>query len=130
VTREVVTDIHFQNGSHPWTKILHGDCLNVMRGFPEDRIDLIVTSPPYALQRKASYGGISSAKYLKWFLPRSAEMLRVLKPTGSFILNIKEHCEDGTRSTYVLELILALIKQGWRWVEEYIWCKKTGMPGK
>ena len=57
-------------------------------------------------------------------------MLRVLKPTGTFILNIKEKVVGGERSTYVLELILALRKQGWLWTEEYIWHKKNSYPGK
>ena len=58
-------------------------------------------------------------------------MFRVLKPTGSFVLNIKEKAVDGERHTYVLDLILALKREtGFRWVEEYIWHKTTAMPGK
>jgi DNA modification methylase len=53
-----------------------------------------------------------------------------LKPNGSFILNIKERAVNGERHTYVVELILALRKQGWRWVEEYCWHKKNCYPGK
>jgi hypothetical protein len=52
----------------------------------------------------------------------------VLKPTSSFILNLKEHVVDGQRHTYVLDLITALKAQGWRWVEEYIWCKSNPYP--
>jgi site-specific DNA-methyltransferase (adenine-specific)/site-specific DNA-methyltransferase (cytosine-N4-specific) len=57
------------------------------------------------------------------FLPISKELLRVLKPTGTFILNIKEKVVDGERSTYVMELILEMRKQGWLWTEEFIWHK-------
>ena len=57
-------------------------------------------------------------------------MLRVLKPTGTCILNIKEKVVDGERSTYVMELILAMRKQGWLWTEEFIWHKKNSYPGK
>jgi site-specific DNA-methyltransferase (adenine-specific)/site-specific DNA-methyltransferase (cytosine-N4-specific) len=57
-------------------------------------------------------------------------LLRVLKPTGTFILNIKEKVVDGERSTYVMELILAMRKQGWLWTEEFIWHKKNCYPGK
>ena len=57
-------------------------------------------------------------------MPISKELLRVLKPTGTFILNIKEKVVDGERSTYVMELILAMRKQGWLWTEEFIWHKK------
>lgn len=114
----------------PTTQVLQGDCEQVLRAFPEQSIDLIVTSPPYADRRKNTYGGIAPEKYVAWFLPRSAEFLRVLKPTGSFILNIKEKAENGERHTYVLELILALRQQGWLWTEEYIWHKRNCYPGK
>jgi site-specific DNA-methyltransferase (adenine-specific)/site-specific DNA-methyltransferase (cytosine-N4-specific) len=97
---------------------------------PENSVDLIVTSPPYADQRKNIYGGISPDEYVEWFLPISAQLLRVLRPTGSFILNIKEKVTNGERSTYVMELILAMRKQGWLWTEEFIWHKKNCYPGK
>ena len=54
----------------------------------------------------------------------------MLKPTGSFVLNIKERVINGERHTYVLELIIALRKQGWLWTEEYMWHKKNSYPGK
>ncbi len=60
----------------------------------------------------------------------SEQLLRVLKPTGTFILNIKEKVVNGERSTYVIELILAMRKQGWLWTEEFIWHKKNSYPGK
>lgn len=112
-------------------KVLHGDCLDVMRTMPSDSIDLIVTSPPYADARAHTYGGIPPHQYVEWFLPRAMQMFRILKPTGSFVLNIKEKAVNGERHTYVLDLILALkFKAGFRWVEEYIWHKTTSMPGK
>lgn len=111
-------------------RIYFGDCRVVLTKLPNNSIDLIVTSPPYADKRAKSYGGVNAEKYLDWFLPISKELFRVLKPTGSFILNIKEHAKDGEKHTYVLELILAMKKQGWRWTEEYIWYKQNAMPGK
>jgi len=68
-------------------EIKHGDCIDVLREYRDNTFDLIVTSPPYADKRKSTYGGVSPDKYVKWFLPRSKEFLRVLKPTGTFILN-------------------------------------------
>jgi site-specific DNA-methyltransferase (adenine-specific)/site-specific DNA-methyltransferase (cytosine-N4-specific) len=112
------------------TDILLGDCNEILKTIPENSVDLIVTSPPYADQRKNTYGGISSDKYVEWFLPISKELLRILKPTGTFILNIKEKVVDGERSTYVIELILEMRKQGWFWTEEFIWHKKNCYPGK
>jgi len=111
--------------------IRYGDCLNVMAGFPDESVDLIVTSPPYADARRNTYGGIAPEEYVDWFLPRASEMRRILKPSGAFVLNIKEKAKDGERSTYVLDLILALKREvGFRWVEEYIWHKTTAAPGK
>lgn len=112
------------------TDILQGDSAEVLKTLPDNSIDLIVTSPPYADQRKNTYGGIAPNKYVEWFLPISEQLLRVLKPTGTFVLNIKEKVVDGERSTYVMELILAMRKQGWLWTEEFIWHKKNSYPGK
>ncbi len=112
------------------TNILQGDSAEVLKTLPDNSIDLIVTSPPYADQRKSTYGGISPDKYVEWFLPISEQLLRVLKPSGTFVLNIKEKVVDGERSTYVMELILAMRKQGWLWTEEFIWHKKNSYPGK
>ena len=67
-----------------------GDCAKILKKIPDNSVDLIITSPPYADQRKKTYGGIHPDQYVKWFLPISKELLRVLKPTGTFILNIKE----------------------------------------
>lgn len=114
-------------------KILKGDCESLLKNptlFPDNTIDLIITSPPYADKRKNSYGGVHPDKYVNWFLPIAQELKRVLKNNGSFILNIKEHPREGERETYVIELILALKKQGWLWIEEYCWYKKNSFPGK
>jgi len=113
-----------------WNKIYCGDCETILKTIPDNSVDLIVTSPPYADQRTKTYGGVHPDNYVEWFLPKSAEFLRVLKPTGTFILNIKEKAVDGERHTYVLELILSLRKQGWLWTEEFMWHKKNSYPGK
>lgn len=110
--------------------ILQGDCREMLKKMEDNSIDLIFTSPPYADRRKQTYGGIAPQKYVEWFLPISEELLRVVKPTGTFILNIKEKVENGERHIYVLELILALRKQGWLWTEEFVWHKKNSYPGK
>ncbi len=109
---------------------LIGDCKDILRNVPDNTFDLIVTSPPYADRRKNTYGGIHPDKYVEWFLPRSLEFFRVLKPTGTFILNIKEKAVNGELHTYVIDLIKELRKQGWLWTEEFIWHKKNTYPGK
>ncbi|GMO35777.1 MAG: site-specific DNA-methyltransferase [Termitinemataceae bacterium] len=112
------------------TELFLGDSRSELTKISDNSIDLIVTSPPYADQRKETYGGVSPDKYVDWFLPISQELLRVLKPTGTFVLNIKERVLNGERSTYVMELIIEMRKQGWLWTEEFIWHKKNCYPGK
>lgn len=111
-------------------RILLGDCLDVLRAIPSQSVDLILTSPPYADQRETVYGGVHPDRYVEWFMPRAEQFYRVLKPTGSFILNIKERVVNGERHTYVLELILEMRRRGWLWTEEYMWHKKNSHPGK
>lgn len=98
--------------------------------FADNSVDLIITSPPYADRRKHIYGGVHPKKYVKWFMPIAEQLKRVLKPEGSFVINIKENADNGERQTYVIELILALKNSGWLWVEEYCWYKKNSYPGK
>lgn len=111
-------------------KIICGDSLEAMKTIPNESIDLIITSPPYADNRKNTYGGIKPSEYVEWFIPYAKECYRVLKSDGTFILNIKEKVVNGERSTYVIELILELRKHGWIWTEEFIWHKKNCVPGK
>lgn len=111
-------------------RIIEGDCLSSLRELPSDFVDLIFTSPPYADNRKRTYKGIPVEGYVDWFLPIAGELKRVLKPEGTFILNIKERVVNGQRHSYVLELILAMKREGWLWTEEFIWHKKNCYPGK
>ncbi|MFZ5820780.1 MAG: DNA-methyltransferase [Chloroflexota bacterium] len=112
------------------SKLLLGDCCIKLKELKDNSVDLIFTSPPYADSRTNTYGGVSPDKYVNWFLPISQELLRVLKPDGTFVLNIKEKVVNGERHTYVIELILEMRKQGWLWTEEFIWHKKNSYPGK
>ncbi len=108
--------------------IYQGDCLDILPTLESNSVALIVTSPPYADQRKDTYGGVSPDQYVEWFLPIAGELKRVLKDEGSFILNIKERVVNGERHTYVLELILAMrnpmISCSTRlWVQEQRLCR-------
>jgi len=113
-----------------FTNIYLGDSKEVLKNIQDNSIDLIFTSPPYADSRKDTYGGKHPDKYVQWFVPFAKELLRVMKPTGTFILNIKEKVINCERHTYVIELILEMRKLGWLWTEEFIWHKKNSYPGK
>ena len=84
-------------------RIILGDCEKQLKKIEDNSIDLIITSPPYADRRSKTYGGIHPDKYVEWFLPISEQLLRILKPSGTFILNIKERVSNGERHTFVLE---------------------------
>ena len=111
-------------------RIILGDCSTELAKLPDECIDLVITSPPYAYNRRRTYGGVKIEKYVSWFIPICKELMRVLKPDGSFVLNIKERVVNGERHTYVLELIMRMREQGWLWTEEYMWHKKNCYPGK
>jgi DNA modification methylase len=108
-----------------------GKCEDVLKEFPENSIDLIVTSPPYADQR--FYGTDESRihpdDYVEWFLPKAIEFKRVLKETGSFILNINDKVVEGKQHLYVFELVLKLVKEiGFNFVRDYIWFNPSTPP--
>lgn len=111
-------------------KIYCMDCLDGLKLLKDNSIDLIVTSPPYADKRKKCYDTVSEKDYVFWFTEIGRELYRVLKPTGSFFLNIKPHCVNGERSFYVWELVMSLKNDvGFRFVDEFCWTK-IGVPGK
>ena len=110
-------------------EIICGDCLNVMAKMAPESVDLIVTSPPYAEQRKTQYGGIPTDKYVNWFMPLAAEMRHCLSKRGSLVIVIKEHTVNGERSEYVMDLVKAMRRQEWKWIEEYMWHKPISVPG-
>lgn len=103
------------------------DNIEYMKSMADNSVDLVMTSPPYAEQRKNTYGGISEDKYVEWFIPIAKEIYRVLKPSGSFVLNIKEHASDGVRSLYTYELVIALAKV-FRFSDTFIWHKINPFP--
>jgi DNA modification methylase len=110
--------------------IIEGDSRDLVKCLPDSSVNLIMMSPPYANQRKKHYGGTPADEYVDWFMPLSKELQRVVKDDGSFVLNIKEHIENGERHPYVFKLVTALQESGWKWIDSYIWRKMNPMPVK
>jgi len=112
-------------------KFLSGDCEKVLRRFPDDCIDLVLTSPPYADKRDYGTEGssVSADDYVTWFLPKARQIYRVLKPNGSFVLNISDKVVDDFQHLYVFDLVLALCKKvGFHLVRDYIWYNPATPP--
>ncbi len=106
-----------------------GDAMDKLDCLPDASVDLVFTSPPYSDKRKTSYGGVPADQYNEWFIPITKKINRVLKPTGSFVLNIKDEVgKDGTRHPYVYELVTSMAKDGWKWMDTFIWSKSRIVP--
>lgn len=90
-----------------------GDCLEIIKSIPDNSVNLILTSPPFALTRKKEYGNESAEKYIEWFLPFADEFKRVLAENGSFILDLGGAYLPGNpvRSIYQYELLVRLCKE-------------------
>lgn len=117
--------LHYESDKYA----LHlGDCVSVIAEMPDESVDSVITSPPYAEQRKTTYGGIPEKDYPDFTVSWMRELKRVLKPNGSIIINISPHVKNGGLSDYVLRTRLAVRDDGWKEVGEMIWHKPNGMP--
>lgn len=88
------------------------------------QVNGIITSPPYAEQRKRQYGGIPSSEYVEWWKDVQFRAGAWMANDASFFLNIKAHVEDGERSLYVMKLVLAMREEwGWKFIDEFCWLR-------
>lgn len=108
-----------------------GESLNLLAELPESSIDLVVTSPPFALRRKKTYGNVEESEYADWIIPFAKEVHRVLKETGSFVLDLGGAYKAGvpTRSLYNFRVLLALCDQlGFFLAEDFYWFNPAKLP--
>jgi DNA modification methylase len=112
-------------------KAFCGDSIEVMREMEPDSVDLVVTSPPYALHFKKEYGNVDQRNYIDWFTPFATEIRRVLRHRGSFVLNIGGAWTPGkpTRSLYHIRLLLHLCDGiGFHLCQEFFWYNPAKLP--
>src|SRR6185312_9358080 len=113
------------------SRIYLGDCTDGLGNLYEsygEFTNLVITSPPYAEQRKHQYGGISEVDYTQWTVKWMREVRKVLTDDGSVFINIRPHIKNGVISDYVLKTRLALREDGWNECEELIWYKPDSPP--
>ena len=111
-------------------KIIHTDCLLGLKDLQTESVDLVITSPPYKNIGIVNYGDsveLKTGDYIDWFLEIMVEVKRVLKDSGSFILNINDFTKNGYKDIYVYELIYKS-KDILKLYDTYFWCKKNIMP--
>ena len=110
---------------------LCGDSREVLRFLPSESIDLIVTSPPFALQRKKSYGNKEQHEYVEWLCEFGDAARRVLKETGSFVIDLGGSYEKGkpVRSLYNFRILIAFCDRlGYRFAEDFYWFNPAKLP--
>lgn len=115
--------------STPGGAMFHIDAIELLRALPGDSIDLVMTSPPFALTKKKEYGNEPIERYLEWFMPFCREIHRVLKPRGSFVLDIGGSWVQGApvRSVYHFELAVKLAKEFYL-AQEFYWYNPARLP--
>ena len=107
------------------------NALEVLKALPDNCVNAVITSPPYALHFQKEYGNAEKANYIEWFSPFAAEIFRILAPDGSFILNIGGSYNKGTptRSLYHFKLLITLVEQfGFHLAQECFWFNPAKMP--
>src|SRR5258705_4367730 len=107
------------------------DALAALRALPDNSVNAIITSPPYALHFKKEYGNVDKKDYVKWFLPFAREFFRVLKNDGSFVLNIGGSYNKGlpTRSMYLYKLLIEMVDTvGFHLAQEFFWFNPAKLP--
>lgn len=109
-------------------QILCGDCNSLIPTLSENSIQLVVTSPPYAQQRKDQYNSIPESEYPEWTIAWMEKCKKILKPNGSIAIVIRPHIHKGEISDYVLKTRLAIRQAGWKECEELIWIKSNSPP--
>lgn len=110
--------------------LFHTNALDVLAKLPAGSVDLVMTSPPFALTRQKEYGNEPVERYLEWFLPFTREIKRVLKDTGSFVLDIGGAWLPGApvRSTYHFEVAIKLVQDGFRLAQDFYWYNPSRLP--
>lgn len=107
------------------------DSLRALRNIGDQSINLVITSPPFALQRKKEYGNKEQEDYVDWLLQFTLEAKRVLKDDGSFVLDLGGAYQKGrpVRSLYNYRVLLKLCdEQGWNLAEEFFWYNPSKLP--
>ncbi len=108
-----------------------GDSIKLIKTIPENSINLIITSPPFALTRKKEYGNQSTEKYIEWFLPFAYEFKRILAENGSFVLDLGGAYLPGNpiKSIYQYELLVRLCKElGFYLAQEFYHYNPSRLP--
>jgi site-specific DNA-methyltransferase (cytosine-N4-specific) len=112
-----------------WGRAYHADARDVLRRLPANSVALVVTSPPFALRRQKAYGNVPASEYVEWFWPFAEEIHRILRPDGSFVVELGSAWNrgSGTRSLYQYELLLRLCRL-FHLAQDLYWFNPSKLP--
>ena len=111
--------------------VIVGESETVLRELDADSIDLVMTSPPFALLRQKSYGNLEQAAYVDWLVSFGNDVRRVLKETGSFVIDLGGAYQRGkpVRSLYNFRVLIRLCDEcGFNLAEEFFWHNPAKLP--
>ena len=108
-----------------------GDSLELLKLVPDESIDLVLTSPPFPLASPKKYGNVPASEWVEWMLPFCRQVKRVLKSTGSFVLDLRGSYlpKRPVRSIHNYKILVKLVDdEGWSFPQDYFWANRTSMP--
>jgi site-specific DNA-methyltransferase (cytosine-N4-specific) len=108
-----------------------GDSIELMAELPDNSIDLVMTSPPFALRRQKSYGNVEETEYVNWIKPFGKGVFRILKQSGSFVLDLGGAYRLGlpSRSLYNFRVLLTFCDEiGFHLAEDFYWFNPSKLP--
>ncbi|MGI5869618.1 MAG: DNA-methyltransferase [Kiritimatiellia bacterium] len=111
--------------------IMLGDSLDFLRYQEDSSVDLVMTSPPFGLVRKKEYGNVDADEYVDWFRPFAKEIRRILKNTGSFVIDLGGAWNKGlpTRNLYQFRLLIMLCDEfGFHLAQDFYWWNPSKLP--
>ncbi len=108
-----------------------GDSVEIMQELPDESIDLVVTSPPFALRRQKTYGNVAETEYVEWIKPFGREVIRILKPSGSLVLDLGGAYRSGlpSRSLYNFRVLISFCDEiGFHLAQDFYWFNPAKLP--
>jgi site-specific DNA-methyltransferase (cytosine-N4-specific) len=120
-------ELYYTNLGHAYV----GDSRKLLATLDDNSVDLVITSPPFALQRKKEYGNKDQDEYVDWLVQFGHDIFRVLKKTGSFVLDLGGAYKKGrpVRSLYNFRVLLRMCDEcGLNLAEEFFWHNPAKLP--
>lgn len=112
-------------------KAVVGNSLELMKSMPNNSVNLVMTSPPFALSRPKEYGNKIEDEYVDWILEFTKEVKRIITDDGSFVIDLGGAYQKGSpvRSLYNYRLLIRMCdEQGWKLAEEFFWYNPAKLP--